>query len=190
VPSVVRGPLPHKSIFCQTKQGLCLDKKNVLFAFCLHNKLEHRTSSLKSSCRQTGFNPANNRAPVSWYARSHNSLSWTNQKALDRECGCVCVCVHCFQCEISRVLISVGWVLGTGTQTHGTTGYQQNQIPAQHWSLIPTFLWSSWPIIVLSLHPVTKLPNSLLTSGPPLTTLPLGRLLGHLSQYYSLLKWA
>jgi hypothetical protein len=45
---------------------------------------------------------------------------------------CVCVCVHCFQCEISRVLISVGWVLGTGTQTHGTTGYQQNQIPAQH----------------------------------------------------------
>lgn len=253
VSSVVQGP-PTNLYFAKQSKAL-LGQEECAFAFCLHNNLEHRTSSLKSSCRQTGFNSANNRFP-SFLVCKVPQLSVLDKPVGLGQSVCVCLCALLPVWD-QRVLVSVGWVLGTGTQTsisvyiwaiimvlnHGCqksntqilsfVPFKKKHQRIKHiprffniqpqfsifiekvkWRLrypagsklalslrtnascwiletcsyfiliycnqrlstksntCPTLIPNphlpliTYPIIVLSLHPVTKLPNSLLTSGP------------------------
>jgi hypothetical protein len=115
VSSVVRGP-PQIYIL-PNKARPCLDKKNVLLLsvhIIINLSTEHLVWNLVAD-KQASIQPTivpqflSMQGPTT-LCPEQTSRPWT-------ECVCVCVCVHCFQCEISWVLLSVGWVFRTGTQT-------------------------------------------------------------------------
>ncbi len=92
---------PTNLYFAKQSKTL-LGQEECAFAFCSYNnKLEHRTSSLKSSCRRLQFSQ---QSFPSFLICKVPQLSVLNKPVgLGQSvCVCVCVCVHCFQCEISE----------------------------------------------------------------------------------------
>jgi hypothetical protein len=105
---------PTNLYFAKQSKTL-LGQEECAFAFCSYNnKLEHRTSSLKSSCRRLQFSQ---QSFPSFLICKVPQLSVLNKPVGLGQSVCVCVCV-CVLLPVwdQRVLLSVGWVFRTGTQ--------------------------------------------------------------------------